>query len=91
MTSHYDNTGIYTMLTVKILGPSYANCRRLESLVRQVAAERGVSAAIEHVTRYDDIMRWPVLATPGLVVNDRLVASGCIPSAEEIARWLAEN
>ena len=79
------------MLTVKILGPCYANSRRLESIVRQVAAERGVAATIENVTGYDDIMRWPILATPGLVVNERLVASGRIPSADEIAGWLAEK
>ena len=79
------------MLMVKILGPRYANCQRLEAIVRQVAAERGVAAAIENVTGYDDIMRWPILATPGLVVNDRLVASGRIPTKDEIARWLAGN
>jgi small redox-active disulfide protein 2 len=78
-----------SMLTIKILGPTYANCRRLESVVRQVAADQGITAQIEHVTSYQDIMRWPVLATPGLVVNERLVASGRIPSAEEIGRWLA--
>ena len=38
------------MLTVKILGPCYANSQRLESIVRQVAAERGVAATIENVT-----------------------------------------
>ena len=76
------------MLTVKILGPTYANCRRLEALVQQVAAEKGLAAQIEHVTSYQEITRWPVLATPGLVVNERLVASGRIPGGEEIARWL---
>jgi small redox-active disulfide protein 2 len=77
------------MLTIKILGPFYAHCRRLEAAVRQVAADQGIAAQIEYVTSYQEIMRWPVLATPGLVVNERLVASGRIPGADEIAGWLA--
>lgn len=79
------------MLTVKILGPNYANCQWLETVVRQVVAERGLVAEIEQITSYSEIMRWPVVATPGLVINDRLVVSGRIPSADEIASWLSRN
>jgi small redox-active disulfide protein 2 len=76
------------MLSIKILGPNYANSKRLEAIVRQVVAATGISARVESVTSPADFLRWPVVATPGLVVNERLVASGRIPDADEIARWL---
>lgn len=76
------------MLTINVLGPGCANCKRLEQLVRKVVADRGLDARIEKITDYAAIMRWPILSTPGLVVNDTLVASGRIPSEAEIAAWL---
>ena len=77
------------MLIIKVLGPGCANCKRLEQLVRKVAGDKELEAQIEKVTDYAEMMRWPLLSTPGLVVNDILVASGRIPSETEIAAWLA--
>lgn len=78
------------MLNVKVLGPGCANCKRLEERVRKVVSERGVEAAVEKVADYAEMMRWNLMRTPGLVVDDVLVASGRIPSEDEIAGWLAK-
>jgi small redox-active disulfide protein 2 len=76
------------MLNVKVLGPGCENCKRLEAAVRKVAAERGLPAEIEKVTDYAEIVKWPILSTPGLVVNGTLVSAGRIPTESEIAAWL---
>ncbi|WP_322821106.1 thioredoxin family protein [Chloroflexus sp.] len=76
------------MVNVKVLGPGCANCRKLEERVRNVIRQHQLEAEIEKVTDYAQIMRWNVMRTPGLVVNDVLVAAGRIPSEEEIAGWL---
>ncbi|NWG19225.1 MAG: TM0996/MTH895 family glutaredoxin-like protein [Chloroflexi bacterium] len=76
------------MLNVKVLGTGCANCRRLEDLVHKVVKEAGLAAEVEKVTDYAQMMRWNLMKTPGLVVNDTLVASGRIPTEAEIARWL---
>jgi small redox-active disulfide protein 2 len=78
------------MLHVKVLGPGCANCKRLEALVNKVVTEVGLEAEVEKVTDYDQIMRWNVMKTPGLVVNDTLVVSGRVPSEAEIAGFLAQ-
>jgi small redox-active disulfide protein 2 len=78
------------MLNVKVLGPGCANCKRLEERVRTVVSKRGVEAEVEKVTDYGEMMRWNLMQTPGLVVDDVLVASGRIPTEDEIARWLAK-
>ncbi|MEF3275164.1 MAG: thioredoxin family protein [Chloroflexus sp.] len=76
------------MLNVKILGSGCANCKRLETIVRKVIADHGLQAEIEKVTDYGQMMRWNLMKTPGLVVNDTLVSSGRIPTEAEIASWL---
>lgn len=76
------------MINVKVLGSGCANCRKLEERVRAVVQKRQLAAEIEKVTDYAQIMRWNVMRTPGLVINDVLVSAGRIPSEEEIAGWL---
>jgi small redox-active disulfide protein 2 len=76
------------MLNVKILGSGCANCKRLEATARKVIESLGIEAEVEKVTDYAEIMKYPILSTPGLVVNEKLVSAGRIPSESEIAGWL---
>ncbi|MEI6046108.1 MAG: thioredoxin family protein [Chloroflexota bacterium] len=76
------------MLNIKVLGSGCANCKKLEASVRKVVANQGLEAEVEKVTDYAEIMKWNVLSTPGLVVNDKVVSTGRIPSESEIKNWL---
>ncbi|WP_374244106.1 thioredoxin family protein [Zoogloea sp.] len=78
------------MLEIKVLGPGCANCRKLEEIAREAAAQLGAEAQIEKVTDMDAILAWDVLKTPGLVVNGRLVSSGRIPAPGSVVAWLRE-
>jgi small redox-active disulfide protein 2 len=78
------------MLTIKILGSGCENCKRLAWLAERVAGHLGIEAKIEKVTDYAQIMEYPILSTPGLVVNEKLVASGRIPSEAEITTFLTD-
>ena len=76
------------MLTIKILGSGCSNCQKLAYLAERAVAHLSVEAQIEKVTDYAKIMEYRVLSTPGLVVNEKLVSAGRIPSEAEIATFL---
>ena len=76
------------MLTIKILGPGCENCKKLAYLAERAAIHLGVEAQIEKVTDYAKIMEYNVVSTPGLVVNEKLVSAGRIPSEAEISTFL---
>ncbi len=78
------------MLSVKILGTGCPSCVQLEKIVRKVIESKGIPAVIEKVTEIADIMRYPILSTPGLVIDETLVSAGRIPRETEIVRWLEQ-
>ncbi len=77
------------MLTIKVLGPGCENCKKVESVARQAVTSLGVEAEIIKVTEWPEIKKYPILATPGLVVNEKLVCGGRIPNEAEVITWLA--
>jgi small redox-active disulfide protein 2 len=77
------------VLTIKILGPGCDNCHNLEAAARAAAESLGVDAEFIKVTDMDEIRAYPILATPGLVINERLVAAGRVPNLPEIVSLIA--
>lgn len=77
------------MLTVKILGSGCANCKKLEAVAREAATAGHIEAEFLKVTDMQQIMAYDLLSTPGLVVNEKLVSSGRIPTVAEVQKWLS--
>ena len=76
-------------MLIKILGTGCAKCNRLEQLTREAAAELGVGADFEHGTQMEQIMAYPIMTTPALVVDEQVKCSGRIPSKDELRSWLS--
>ena len=75
-------------MLIKILGSGCAKCNRLEQLTREAVAELGLTAEFEHVRDMDQIMAYPVMTTPALVIDEQVKSAGRIPSKEELLGWL---
>jgi len=79
------------MSQVKVLGSGCANCRRLTGLTEQALAELGRPEQVEKVTDYAQIAAYGVMATPALVVDERVVMAGRIPGLDSLKATLAEQ
>jgi len=75
-------------MEIKILGPGCSNCRRLYAEAEKAVALSGQPATITKVEAMEDIMAYGILRTPGLVIDEKVVASGRIPSASEIVTMI---
>lgn len=79
------------MLIIKVLGSGCANCKKVEEIVRQVIAKMALEAEVVKVTDYAEMMQYDIMSTPGLVINEKLVCSGRIPSEAEITTFLTDT
>jgi small redox-active disulfide protein 2 len=77
------------MLTIKVLGSGCPNCKKVEAIAKQAVEMMGVEATVVKLTDYNDIMSYNILSTPGLVINEKVVCAGRIPTPAEVTSWLA--
>ena len=78
-------------MEIRILGPGCPRCGEVEKRTINALAELNVSADVQKVTDIKKISAYKIFATPGLVINGKVKASGRIPSSEEIKRWIQEE
>ena len=77
-------------MEIKILGPGCAKCKTLEQLTRDVVRKNGIDATITKVDDIMEIMKYNIMTTPALVIDEKVVVKGRIPSAEEIKQLLTK-
>ena len=75
-------------MKIKILGTGCPKCKKLYAEAEKAVASSGVAAYIEKVEKIDDIMKYSVMMTPALVIDEEVKASGRIALASEIVTWI---
>ncbi len=76
------------MLSIKVLGPGCNNCYTVRDIAVRVLEMLGEDATIQHVADPREWRKYNVLMTPGLVINEKLVCAGRIPSEAEVTTWV---
>ena len=76
------------MIIIKILGSGCANCRKLEAVARAAAESAGIQAEYIKVSNQVDMLAYDILSTPALVINEKVVCVGKIPTQAEVTQWL---
>jgi len=77
-------------MKIKILGTGCAKCRQLEAVTHEAVSELGIDATVEKVKDIVEIMEYPILTTPGLVINEKVVLAGKVPTMEEVKTLLKQ-
>jgi small redox-active disulfide protein 2 len=77
-------------IDIKVLGPGCPKCDMVEKRVKIALAGLDVDADVEKVTDIQRLISFGLLATPGLIINGRIVSHGKIPRIEDIEAWIRE-
>jgi small redox-active disulfide protein 2 len=78
------------MLHIKVVGSGCANCQRLAQMCQEVIIEEELQGYVEKVTDINKFAELGVMLTPGLIVNDKLLSSGKVPTKSTLSHWLSE-
>lgn len=78
-------------MIVKILGTGCKRCSNLEEIVRNIVRENQIDAVVEKVTDIQEFIKYGILATPGLVINEKVVSPGIVPANQKILEWLKQG
>ncbi len=72
------------VMEIKILGAGCSKCKHLEKRTIDAVNELGVEARVEKVEHIVQIMKYGVMSTPALIINEKVVMSGSLPSVKKI-------
>ncbi len=77
-------------MNIKILGTGCTKCVNLETKVRELVAQNGIEAEVQKISELQDIMKYGIMSTPGLVINEKVVSFGSVPKDTQILQWIQE-
>ncbi|OYT14754.1 MAG: thioredoxin family protein [Bacteroidetes bacterium 4572_77] len=75
--------------SIKILGTGCAKCKQTARLVNNVVSENNLDATVEKVEDIMDIMQYNVMSTPAIVVDEKVLIKGRVPSKQELLEILS--
>ncbi len=78
-------------MEIKVLGVGCPRCQALEKSVINSLAELDIAAEVSKVSDMNDIMSYGILHTPALVINNKVVLSGRVPSSNELKELIIKN
>jgi small redox-active disulfide protein 2 len=78
-------------MEIKILGTGCSKCKTLEEITRKVVKDNRIDATVTKIEDIVEIMKFNIMTTPALVIDEKVVAKGRIPSADEIKQFLTNN
>ncbi|MBU2922314.1 TM0996/MTH895 family glutaredoxin-like protein [Winogradskyella psychrotolerans] len=73
---------------IKILGTGCPKCKSMTNVVKDVVKEHNIDATIDKVEDIMEIMKFNIMTTPALVIDDVITIKGRVPSKDEVLKLL---
>ncbi len=86
----YNNLKFSTAKSIKVLGTGCSKCKSLEKSTIQAVEELKLNAVVTKVEDIVEIMKYGVMSTPALVVDEKVLVYGKVPSISEIKELLTK-
>ena len=77
-------------MTIKVLGPGCTNCKTLERRTQDAVEQLNIEAQIEKIVDYPGIMSYGIMSTPGLVIDEKVVTQGRVPTVDAIKELIKQ-
>jgi len=77
-------------MNIKILGTGCSKCNSMEKITLKAIAELGIETKVEKVEDIQKIMEYGVMTTPALVIDEKVIVKGKVPSLKEIKKILTK-
>ncbi len=77
-------------MVIKVLGTGCANCKRVKQMAVSIIEELGLDATVEEVTDIPTIMSYGIMSTPGIVIDEKLVGYGGVPTREQFIQLIRQ-
>ena len=75
-------------MIIKILGTGCAKCKAMTNVVQAVVIKNNFDVTIEKIEDIAEILKFDIISTPALIINDDIAIIGRIPSKEEVLKLL---
>lgn len=77
-------------MKIKVLGTGCTRCNTAEAVVKEAVAISGVNAQVVKVKDINEIAKYAIAVTPGIIVDGQIKSAGKVPSVEEVLNWIRE-
>ena len=79
------------MIEIKILGAGCPKCQLTHKNVLKALEETGIQAEVEKIEQLEEIVKYKVLSTPALLINNEIKIKGRVAHPDEIKKLLPQN
>jgi len=81
---------LFKNMIIKVLGSGCANCKKVKAMVTEAVQELGIEATMVEVTKTEDIMGYGIMRTPGVVIDEKVVHAGGVPSKQQMLKMIQD-
>ncbi|MGI2065748.1 thioredoxin family protein [Shewanella sp. MF08487] len=78
------------MKKIKVLGSGCAKCSQTAEMIADISEEMGIDVIVKKDTDPQSLLKFHVMKTPAVVIDDELIHSGSVPTRDEVEGWLRD-